>query len=126
MKKKPKFIRQGGKNIKRLGEKWRKPKGLQSKLRQHVRSRGNIPNVGYGSPLEFRGLHPSGLMEVLIHNVKDLENLNLKKEAARISSSVGRKKRIEIMKIAKEKQIKVLNPFKFEEEKKNVHDDKRK
>ena len=56
-RKKPDFLRQSVKNIKRVGHKWRKPKGNQSKLRMHKISRGFIPNTGYGSPKTVRNLH---------------------------------------------------------------------
>lgn len=124
-RKKTKFIRQSGRQLRRLKEKWRRPKGIQNKLRQHKRSRGHIPNVGYGSPLSLRGLHPSGFEEFLVYNTRDLENLDSNRYAARIASGVGKRKRIEIMKVANERKIKVLNPFKIEEKKKDVHADKR-
>jgi len=113
-RKKPEFIRQGGKNLKRLGKKWRKPRGSQSKLRKHKKARGFIPHPGYGSPKSVKGLHPSGFEEVLIYNVKNLEKINPEKQACRIASSVGKKKRLEIMKKTKKLKIKVLNPLKLE------------
>lgn len=116
-KKKLKFIRQGGKNLKRLGKKWRKPRGSQSKLRKYKKSRGFMPHPGYGSPKNLKGLHPSGLEDILIFNKNELEKLNSEKQACRIASSVGKKKKIEIMKKAEELKIKVLNPFKIEEKK---------
>jgi len=122
-RKKPKFIRQGGKNLRRVGEKWRKPTGSQSKLRKHKKGRGYIPHPGYGSPKSVKGLHPSGFEEILVHNIKDLERIDSKKQACKIASKVGKKKRIEIMKKAEELKIKVLNPFKIEsrvETKQNV------
>ena len=112
--KKPKFIRQGGKSIKRLEEKWRRPRGKQSKLRRHMRSRGNIPHPGYGTSKKLRGLHPSGLEDILVHNVAELEKLDKNKQAARIASAVGKKKRIDIQKKAEEIGIKILNPKKVE------------
>lgn len=116
-RRKPKFMRQGGKNLKRLGKKWRKPRGSQSKLRKHKKSRGFMPHPGYGSPKLIRGLHPSGLEDVLIYNQNELEKLKPEKQACRITSSVGKKKKIKIMKRAEELKIKVLNPFKIEEKK---------
>lgn len=116
-RKKPKFIRQSGKSLKRLRKKWRKPRGSQSKLRKYKKSRGFMPHPGYGSPKLIRGLHPSGLEDILIYNQNELEKLNPEKQACRIASSVGKKKNIEIMKKAKELKIKVLNPFKIEEKK---------
>jgi len=116
-RRKPKFIRQGGKSLKRLKKKWRKPRGSQSKLRKYKKSRGFMPHPGYGSPKLIRGLHPSGLEDVLIYNKNELERLNSKKQACRIASSIGKRKKIEIMKKAEELKIKVLNPFKIKEKK---------
>jgi len=112
-KRKPKFRRQGATYLKRLGEKWRATKGKQNKLRQHQKSKGNYPNPGYGSPKSLRFIHPSGFQEVFVRNLKDLENLN-ERQAARIASSIGRKKRLEIMKIAEQRKLKILNPVKQE------------
>jgi large subunit ribosomal protein L32e len=113
-RKKPAFLRQGEKNIKRVGRKWRKPKGNQSKLRMHKIARGFIPNAGYGSPKAVRNLHPSGFEDVLVYNVKELENFDAQKQACRIASKVGKKKRMDIIKKAGEMKIKVLNPLKLE------------
>jgi len=113
-RKKPDFMREGSKNFKRVGKKWRRPRGDQSKLRKHKKSKGFMPQPGYGSPKSVRGLHPSGFEEVLVFNTKDLERINPQKQACRIASTVGKKKRIEIMKKTEEKKIKVLNPFKIE------------
>jgi len=113
-RKKPEFIRQGGKNLKRLGKKWRKPRGSQSKLRKHKKARGFIPHPGYGSPKSVKGLHPSGFEEILIYNVNDLGKINSEKQACRIASSVGMKKRLKIMEKTKELKIKVLNPLRIE------------
>lgn len=113
-RKKPRFIRQGGKSLKRLRKKWRAPKGSQSKLRKHKKSRGFIPHPGYGSPKSVRGLHPSGFREILVYNINDLNKINPKIDACRIGKTVGKKKKLEIMKKAEEMKIKVLNPLKIE------------
>ena len=108
-----KFRRQGTKYLKRLGEKWRAPKGKQNKLRQHQKSKGHYPHPGYGSPLSLKSLHPSGYQEIMVRNLKDLEKVG-EKQAIRIASTIGRKKRIEIMKIVGERKLKILNPLKQE------------
>ncbi|NOZ81575.1 MAG: 50S ribosomal protein L32e [Candidatus Micrarchaeota archaeon] len=106
---KPKFLRQNWFRLKRLGEKWRRPKGRHSKLRRSFKAKGFKPDPGYGSPREVRGLHPCGLKEVLVFRPQDLEKINPEKECARISAKVGKKKRMEILKKAEELKIKVLN-----------------
>ncbi|MCS7093785.1 MAG: 50S ribosomal protein L32e [Candidatus Aenigmarchaeota archaeon] len=95
--------------IKRIGESWRRPKGLQSKVRQKIKGKLKMPDIGYKKPEDVRGLHPCGLKEVLVRNLKDLENLDPSKVTIRISSKVGKKKRSEIVKKAKEMNIKILN-----------------
>lgn len=108
-KKKPKFKRQEWFRYKRLGESWRKPRGLHSKMRTNRKYRLNKVRVGYKTPAEVRGLHSSGFKEILVHNKSDLETINPKSEAARIGHSVGTRKRIEIEEYADELGIRILN-----------------
>ena len=115
-RKKPKFVRKRGEIFKRLGLKWRAPRGIHSKLRMHKREAGNLPRAGYGSPKAVKGFHPSGFKEVIIFNLKDLEKIK-QGEAVRIAATVGKKKRLEIMKKTEELKLKVLNPLKIEEKK---------
>ncbi|MEE9323764.1 MAG: 50S ribosomal protein L32e [Candidatus Aenigmarchaeota archaeon] len=111
-KKKPKFRRQEWFRKKALGEKWRKPRGLHSKLRMHEKAKGSLPKPGYGSPASVRGLNREGYREVLVKNTKDLEKINPKEEIAIIASGVGKKKRFEIFELAGKNNIKVGN-YKF-------------
>lgn len=109
-RKKPKFRRQEWFRFKRLGEKWRKPRGLDSKMRLGRSGKPTVPSIGYKLPKKVRGLHPSGLAEVIVSSPNDLEKVDPTKQAARIASSVGAKKREIITKRAQELKIKVLNP----------------
>ncbi len=106
----PNFRRQEWYMWKRLGEKWRKPRGRDSKLRVRKRGKGKMVTVGYRVPREVRDLHPSGLSEVMVANVTELDGIDAAKQAARIASSVGRRKREQILKKAGELKIRVLNP----------------
>lgn len=106
----PKFKRQEWFRFKRLGEKWRKPRGRDSKLRVRKRGKGKMVDIGYRVPRNIRGLHPSGLVEVMINNVAGLDGIDANKQAVRIASSVGRRKREQILKKAGELKIRVLNP----------------
>jgi large subunit ribosomal protein L32e len=106
----PEFLRQEWYKRKRLqGAKWRKPRGMHSKMRQHYAYRRNVVSIGYGSPKEARYLHPSGFKEVMVHNVKDLARINPETEAARVAHPVGMKKRLAIEAKADELKIRVLN-----------------
>jgi len=109
-KKRPDFVRQESWRYVRLDEAWRRPRGRDSKMRLEVKGWPPKAKVGYGSPRTVRGLHPSGYQEVLVHNPEELRKLDPAKQAARIAGPVGKKKRIEIIELAKELGIKVLNP----------------
>ncbi len=105
----PKFVRQESWRYIRLAENWRKPKGIDNKMRKQVSGVPPLVKVGYRGPKKARGLHPSGYRDKLIHNIRDLEKLDPKTDAARIGHSVGRRKRIDIVNKANALGIKVLN-----------------
>ena len=109
-KRTPKFRRQEWFRFTKLGEKWRKPRGGDSKMRLGIRGKPAVVSVGYRSPRSVRGIHPSGLSEILVHGPRDLEGLDAGKQAIRIASGVGGRKREKILARAKELGIKVLNP----------------
>ena len=93
----------------RIDEPWRKPKGIDNHMRLSVKGWPHLVKIGYGVPMEVRYLHPSGLKDVLVHNLSELELLSPETDAARIAAGVGRRKRIEIAKRAKSLGIRVLN-----------------
>lgn len=107
--KKGKFRRQEWFRYPRLGTKWRKPRGLHSKMRRRLKYRPKMPNVGYCAPKEARYLHSSGFKEVLVFNPKDLDDIDPNIEAARIGHTVGTRKRRSIEERAQELGIRVLN-----------------
>jgi large subunit ribosomal protein L32e len=110
-KKKPEFKRVDYHRHKKLSRSsWRRPKGRHNKTRLHKKGKFLSPSIGYGNDASLRGLHPSGYREVLVHNVKELENVNPSVEAVRIAAGVGKRKRLQIVEKAKELNIKVLNP----------------
>ncbi len=107
---KPEFRRYEAHKKLRLRDKsWRRPRGLHNKLREKRAGRKPVM-VGFGSPAKVRGLHPSGFEEVLVYNPSDLEKIDPKRQAARIASCVGLKKRLAIEEKAKELNITILNP----------------
>jgi len=107
---KKKFLRQTVHGYKRLKKRWRKPRGSQSKMRKQKGGRPAMPRVGRRTSRAWRGLHPSGRGEFFVRNLSDLKRVNEKTQAIRISAAVGKKKKEEILKRAKELNLKVLNP----------------
>ncbi len=105
----PAFKRQEWFRYSKLGEKWRKPKGIHSKMKRCLKRRPPMVDIGYRGPKSVRNLHPSGFEEVLIYNVEGLEGIDPKKQAVRIGGTVGTKKRMAIEDRADELGIRVLN-----------------
>jgi len=108
--KKPTFKQTDSHKKKKLSDHWRRPRGLHNKTRRQYKSKCPLVKAGYGSPAMVRGLHPSGYKDVLVHNLKELESLDSNTQAARISRTIGMKKREILINKASELGIKVLNP----------------
>ena len=105
----PAFKRQEWFRYQKLGESWRRPKGIHSKMKRNLKRRPPVVDIGFRGPAEVRGLHPSGFEEVLVYNVEGLEGIDPKSQAVRIGGTVGTKKRIAIQDRADELGIRVLN-----------------
>lgn len=108
-KKTPYFRRQEWFRCKRLGDAWRRPRGLHSKMRMNYQYRPAKVSEGYRGPRLVRGRHPSGFEEILVFSPKGLAALNPKKQAARIGHTVGTRKRLQIKEKADELGIRILN-----------------
>jgi large subunit ribosomal protein L32e len=79
-------------------------------IRKRKKGHPVMPRIGYRSPKKLRGYHPSGLEEVLVHNINDLEGLHPKVHAVRIAHRVGDRKRLTILERADDLGLHVLNP----------------
>ena len=108
-RRRPTFYRQEWYRYRRLGLKWRKPQGGQSKLRRHLGYRINVVSIGFRGPRPTRGLHPSGFQEVLVHTVAQLKGIDPKIQAVRIGGGVGGRKRHAIQEEADELGLRILN-----------------
>ncbi|MFH1586928.1 MAG: eL32 family ribosomal protein [Candidatus Diapherotrites archaeon] len=86
-------------------KKWRKSRGIDIQRQQED---GKIPSTGYGARKEIRGIHPSGFKEVYVRTINDLSGIN-GASAARLQSTLGARKRKEIIAEARKRNIKVLN-----------------
>ncbi len=114
-KKQPAFRRQEWFRYRRLAKTgWRKPKGMQSSQRINRKYRSPMARVGYRKIASVRGLHPSGFEEVMVHKPSDLDGINPERQAVRIGSRVGNRKRAQIHDRADDLGLRVLNRRRFE------------
>ena len=103
------FKRDGYGKKRQLSDSWRKPKGQHNKQREQKKAKGALPKPGFGSPIAVRGMHPSGFFEVLVATLTELEGLDPKTQAVRISGTVGDRKRVGLQAAAIDAGLKVLN-----------------
>jgi len=103
------FKRDGYGKKRQLSDSWRKPRGQHNKQREQKKAKGALPKPGFGSPVAVRGMHPSGYFEVLVCSLKDLEGLDPKTQAVRISATIGMRKRVAIQDQAITAGLRVLN-----------------
>jgi large subunit ribosomal protein L32e len=112
--KKPTFIRQDAHKKKKLGRKWRKPKGLHSKLRLKFKGHHKPVSKGFGSPKKVRGTDRQGLKIIVVNSIKDIEKIK-DNESIIIAKRIGAKKKIELLKSANEKGVTISNIKNVEE-----------
>ena len=101
-----KFIRQGI-SKKKLEQKWRRPRGIHSKLRLNKAGKRKKPSQGFRSSRKNRKPNV-----IVVTNAKDLANA---KQSIILSSKLGLKKKLELLKLAGESKLKVLNVNNIEE-----------
>ena len=121
--KRPHFRRFEEWRLVRIKDRWRRPKGIDNKMRQKRKGWPRTVNVGFRSPKAVRHLHPSGMEEVAVFNVGDLTIVDPETQVARIGGTVGRRKRRFILKEALELGIRILNPGDIDLEEEAVEDE---
>ena len=90
-------------------ESWRRPKGDDNKIRLEIKGYPKRVKVGYGKPRLVRNLHPTGFKLVIVHRPEDVDKVDPTKEAIVIGRTVGLRKRIEIVRRAIERGVRVIN-----------------
>jgi large subunit ribosomal protein L32e len=111
----PKFRHEQAHRWIRVSDSWRKVRGIDNATREKRKGRIAMVSSGYRTPKAVRNLHPSLYKEIRVHRASELEELDPEVHAIRIASTVGFRKRQEIIAAADAKLLRVLNPGRSEE-----------
>lgn len=107
-----KFLRRNWSKASRLGkgrkkkQVWRSPKGRHSKMRNKRKGYPQIVEVGFRTEKKQRDLIRNK-KSIEVSNMKEMQMV--KKGEVAIIRNIGAKKRLELVKFAKEKGIEVAN-----------------
>ena len=108
-KRRPSFKRQEfNKRIRLSRSSWRKPRGVDSKMREQRGGYRAIVKIGYRTPRKLRGRLSNGLIEVKVSTVKELNSMT-KDQIAVISRNIGNRRRLELLKEALKSKILISN-----------------
>ena len=103
-----KFLRRTWDRYSKLGrkrkkkQKWRRPTGRDNKMRERKKGQPKIVSIGYKKSKKMNEKN-----QILVRNISELEKA--KKNQIVIIGHVGKKKKIEIAKKAKEMKIPLQN-----------------
>eukprot|EP01015_Nassula_variabilis_P019354 TRINITY_DN3266_c0_g1_i26.p2 TRINITY_DN3266_c0_g1~~TRINITY_DN3266_c0_g1_i26.p2 ORF type:complete len:149 (+),score=29.19 TRINITY_DN3266_c0_g1_i26:67-513(+) len=106
----------------RLRPSWRKPHGIDNRMRRKFRGNKPLVAIGYGTNKKARHVIPNGFRKFLITNLHDLELLltNNRTFCGEIAHNISSRKRASIVKRAAELNVRLTNAsgkVRFEEKK---------
>eukprot|EP01133_Synstelium_polycarpum_P013649 gene13649-16072_t len=107
-----KFVRFQSDLFLRVGASWRKPRGIDNRVRRRFSGARPMPSIGYGSNKSTRDVCPDGFKRFVIRNVEELQVLLMqnRRYAAEIFHGVSAKNRKTIIEKAAELDIKITRP----------------
>ncbi|KAF4357423.1 hypothetical protein G4B88_009742 [Cannabis sativa] len=92
-------------------ESWRRPKGIDSRVRRKFKGVTLMPNIGYGTDKKTRHYLPNGFKKFVVNNVNELELLMMHNRTycAEIAHNISTRKRKEIVERASQLDVVVTN-----------------
>jgi len=107
-----KFTRHQSDRYDKLKRNWRRPKGIDNRVRRKFKGMYKMPNIGYGSNAKTKHMLPTGFKKVLVNNLKELEVLMMQNKTycAEIARGVSAKNRKVLVERATQLAIRVTNP----------------
>jgi len=121
---KPTFLQQDHHKKARVKARWKRPTGLQSKMRHQFKGYSRRVKQGWRSPVEIRGFHGAGVEPVMVFNIQDLDKVK-NHQGIIISGNVGTRKKLLIIEKAVSMKLQILN-IKPDQFKKRLEENKAK
>lgn len=106
-----KFKRHQSDRYGKIKPNWRKPRGIDNRVRRRFKGQMLMPNIGYGSNKKTKHILPNGFKKVVVRNVKELEMLMMqnKRFCAEIHHAVSSKSRKTLVERAQQLAVRVTN-----------------
>ena len=110
-KKTNRFARFQSDRFHRVQESWRKPRGIDNRVRRRFRGSKLMPKIGYGSDKTTRFQLQNGLYPFVVKSTKDIDMLLMHNEkfAAIIAHNLNARSRKAIVERAAQLGVKVIN-----------------
>ncbi|CAD8143671.1 unnamed protein product [Paramecium octaurelia] len=95
----------------KLRPSWRRPRGIDNRVRRRFRGNRPMPKSGYRSDKKTRYLDQAGFRKLLITNEKDLELLltNNRAFAGELAHNLSARKRATLVRRAAELNVRLTN-----------------
>ena len=106
------FPRHHSDRYKRLARSsWRKPHGIDSKVRRKMKGANVLPSIGFGTAKVAKNIHPNGFRKFLVTNEKELECLLMHNRSycAELAHNLSGNTRKKLVARAKELNVRVTN-----------------
>ncbi|GAV10021.1 hypothetical protein RvY_19510 [Ramazzottius varieornatus] len=106
-----KFTRHQSDRYRKLAPSWRKPHGIDNRVRRRFKGTNRMPKIGYGSDKRTKHMLPNGFRKVVVRNVQELEVLmmNNRTYCGEIAAATSARKRKDIVARAKQLSIRLTN-----------------
>lgn len=110
-KRSKKFVRHQSDRYDKVKANWRKPKGIDNRVRRRFKGQFLMPKIGYGSATKTRHVCPDGFKKFVVNNLKELEVLMMQNRtfSAEIAHTTSSRIRKVIVERAAQLNIKVTN-----------------